>query len=194
MADRATLQAASRTVLGKQVSRLRREGLLPANVYGRAIDSLALQTDLREFSRLARAGALRGMFELRVDGEPSPRYVVLRGLTRKGGTGDPIHVDFYQVDLQRPIQTHVPLRMVGEPPAVRDLAGMLVQSLETVTVRCLPLAIPEAVDVDLSVLNSFSVSITVGDLSTPAGAEIVTDGAIVVASVSPPRIQKDAGE
>lgn len=189
MAVRATLSASPRSVLGKQVKRLRREGLLPANVYGRQIPSLALELDAREFLRTVRTAGVRAMFELRVEGEPEPRYVLIRGLQRKGGTGDPIHVDFYQVDLSRPTQTTVPLRVVGEAPAVRDLAGTLVVAIESVAVKCRPLELPEAIEVDVSRLTSFDATITVGDLVLPPGVELVTDPSVVVATVSPPRLR-----
>lgn len=189
MAVRATLSATPRSVLGKQVKRLRRQGLLPANVYGRQIPSLALELDAREFLRTVRTAGVRAMFELRVAGEPEPRYVVIRGLQRKGGTGDPIHVDFYQVDLSRPIQTSVPLRVVGEAPAVRDLAGTLIVAIESVAVKCRPLDLPEAIEVDVSRLTSFDATITVGELVLPPGVELVTDRSVVVATVSPPRLR-----
>jgi large subunit ribosomal protein L25 len=189
MATRATLTAAPRSILGKQVKRLRQQGLLPANVYGRGLESLALQLDAREFLRTVRAAGVRSMFELKVEGESQPRYVLIRALQRKGGTGDPIHVDFYQVDLNRPILTNVPLRVVGEAPAVRDLAGTLLVAIESVTVRCRPLDLPEAIEVDVSKLASFDATITVGDLTPPPGVEVVTEPSTLVATVSPPRLR-----
>jgi large subunit ribosomal protein L25 len=123
MAERLVIAAAPRTVVGKSVAKLRRNGILPANVYGRGIESRSIEIDAREFGRNVKAAGLRGMFELNVTGETDPRYVIIRGMMRKGGTGDPIHVDFFQVDPTRPIQANVPVRLVGEAPAVRDLAG-----------------------------------------------------------------------
>jgi large subunit ribosomal protein L25 len=184
--------AEPRAVLGKHVAKLRREGLLPANVYGRGIDSMALQLDARDFTRVLKTGAARGMFELKVTGESGPRYVILRALSRKGGTGDPLHADFLQVDLQRPIQTVVPVRLTGESPAVRDLAGSLVQSLEQVTVRCLPLGIPDALEADLGLLTGFGTAINVSDLSPVDGVEVVTDASLTIATANPPRIRRDA--
>ena len=189
MAERAVIQAAPRTVLGKKVKQLRLKGVLPANVYGRAVDSQALELDAREFARNVKATGLRSMFELAIAGEAAPRYVIIRGLTRKGGTGDFSHVDFFQVDPSRPITANVPIRLVGESPAVRDLAGTLLPSLDLVSVRCLPLAIPGAIEVDIAPLKSFEVSLTVGDVHAPEGVEILTDPAVIVATVNPPRIR-----
>ncbi|MBK7124801.1 MAG: 50S ribosomal protein L25 [Dehalococcoidia bacterium] len=189
MAERVVIQAAPRTVLGKKVAQLRRNGRLPANVYGRGIDSQAVDIDAREFARTIKSAGLRAMIQLSVEGESSPRYVILRGLARKGGTGDPIHVDFFQVDPNIPIQANVPLRLTGEAPAVRDLAGTLLPGLDVIAVRCKPLDIPDAITVDLGVLNSFDVSLTVGDIAVPGDVEVLTDPAVVIATVNAPRIR-----
>ena len=189
MAERVTIQAAPRSILGKQVNQLRRQGRLPGNVYGRGIESRAVDVDAREFARTIKSAGLRAMIELSVEGEKTPRYVILRRVERRGGTGDPIHVDFFQVAPNQPIQANVPLRFVGEAPAVRDLAGTLLPSLDVVSVRCLPLAIPDTIPVELAPLKSFDVSLTVGDISAPDGVEILTDPSIVVATVNPPRIR-----
>jgi len=194
MAERAVLQAELRSVLGKKVSSLRRQGVLPGNVYGRGLASVAVQLDNREFQRTVRAAGVRSMFELAIQGEQKPRYVLLRGLDRAGGTGDPIHVDFYQVDLNRPIQTSVPVRLVGEAPAVRDLAGTMLQMTEIVSVQCLPLAIPEAIEADAGRITGFDVTLTVGDLTAPEGVEILADPSIAVATVTPPRLRLEAEE
>ncbi|MBK9544951.1 MAG: 50S ribosomal protein L25 [Dehalococcoidia bacterium] len=189
MAERVVIQATPRTVLGKKVAQLRRNGRLPANVYGRGIDSQAVDIDAREFARTIKSAGLRAMIQLSVEGESSPRYVILRGLARKGGTGDPIHVDFFQVDPNIPIQANVPLRLTGEAPAVRDLAGTLLPGLDVIAVRCKPLDIPDAITVDLGVLNSFDVSLTVGDIAVPGDVEVLTDPAVVIATVNAPRIR-----
>ena len=188
MPDRVTLSATNRTVLGKKVRRLRREGVLPANVYGRGVDSTAIQLDGRDFRRAIRQAGIRSMFELAIEGEPQSRHVLVRGLDREGGTGDPIHVDFYQVDLNNPIQTTIAIRLIGVAPAVTDLGGTLLQNLETVAIRCLPLDIPEAIELDVSSLESFELSLNVGDLNVPAGVEVLVASDIGVATVDAPRL------
>lgn len=189
MAERRTLSASPRTVLGKKVRRLRREGLLPANVYGRGIASTAIQLEGRAFRRVIRQAGVRSMFELAIEGEGEPRHVLVRGLDREGGTGDPIHVDFYQVDLERPIQTTIAIRLVGVAPAVADFGGTLLQNLETVSIRCLPLDIPDAVELDVSALADFDTSLTVGDLKAPERVEVLSAPDIGIATVDAPRLQ-----
>lgn len=191
MPERATIEAAPRTILGKKVKQLRREGIVPGNVYGKGLESVAVQMDLRTFLRTVRTAGVRSMFELKIEGEPAPRYVVLRDLAREGGTGQPTHVDFYQVDLQRPVTTNVGLRLVGEAPAVRDLAGTLRQITDVVTVRCLPLQIPDVLEANVSVMKSFERSLMVSDIEVPEGVEILAEPNAVIATVSPPRIARE---
>ncbi len=189
MADRAVIEAVPRSVLGKKVRHLRREGRLPGNIFGRGLASTAVEVDAREFGHTIKSTGLRHMYELRVAGEKTSRFVIVRGLSRSGGTGEPIHVDFLQVDPERPITATVPLRIVGEAPAVKDLAGTLQQFVDTVSIRCKPLAIPEAIEADAGILKSFTSTITIGSIKPPAGIELLNDPTLVVASVEPPRLQ-----
>lgn len=194
MADRAVIVAAPRTILGKKVKQLRLSGRLPANVYGKGLVSTAIDIDSREFARNIKATGLRSMFELNVDGEGKPRYVIIRAMSRQGGMGEPLHVDFLQVDPNQPIIANAPLHIVGDSPAVLDLAGTLIQSLDIVSVRCLPLAIPDSIPIDAALLKNFESSVTVADAQVPEGVEILTDPSTVVASVVPPRLRLDLGD
>ena len=194
MAERITIPAQPRSITGKKVAVLRRQGRLPANVYGKGLDSLAVELDAREFGRTLKTTSARSLFDLKIEGEAKPRPVVLRGISRRGGTGEPIHIDFYQVDTTRPIHATVSLHLTGESPAVRDLAGTLIQNLESVNIRCYPLSIPEVLEVDAGRLVSFDISLTVADLVPPEGVEILTDPAIVIATVAAPRLRLDVAD
>jgi large subunit ribosomal protein L25 len=194
MPDRVTIAAQPRTIVGKHLQHLRRDGLLPANVYGRGLESRALQVDAREFVRTIRHSGSRALFDLAVEDEPSPRPVVVRQIMRKGGMGEPLHVDFFQVDPRRPIISTVSVRLTGEAPAVRDLAGTLTHTVDSLQVRCYPLAIPEALEADLGKLVSFDVSLTVADLTVPDGVDVLVDPSVVIATVLPPRIRSATAE
>ena len=100
-----------------------------------------------------------------------------------------MHIDFFQVDPEKPIQANVPLRLIGESPAVRDLAGTLLTGIDVVSVRCKPLDIPDNIEVDLSPLKGFDVSLTVGDIKPAGGVEILTDPSVVIATINAPRIR-----
>jgi large subunit ribosomal protein L25 len=189
MAD--TIQVVHRDVFGKKVKRLRNQGVLPGNIYGRGLPSTPIQVDGREFRKVVLDSGIRSMFQVLVEGESEPRHVIIRQLARAGGTGDPIHVDFYQVDLDRPIQTTVAINLIGTAPAVTDLAGTLLQHLETVQVRCLPLDIPNSFEVDVSGLETFEDSIKILDVVFPDGVEILTSEDMSIAGVQPPRVLEE---
>ncbi len=189
MADRVVIAAKPRVVIGKKVALLRRAGILPANVFGKGLESVALELDARDFGRTVKGANVRHLFDLQVEGEPKPRPVVIRAMMRKGGTGEPTHIDFYQVDITRPINATVPLVLTGTAPAVHDLAGVLFQALDTIHIRCLPLAIPEAIYADAGKLVSFDVTVTVADVVPVPDVELLPDPSVVIASVAPPRIR-----
>ena len=189
MAD--PIQVAHRDVFGKKVKRLRNQGVLPGNIYGRGLPSTPIQVDSREFRKVVLDSGIRSMFQVLVEGESEPRHVLIRQLARSGGTGDPIHVDFYQVDLDRPIQTTVAINLVGTAPAVTDLSGTLLQHLETVQVRCLPLDIPNSFEVDVSGLETFEDTIKILDVVFPDGVEVLTSKDMSIAGVQPPRVLEE---
>lgn len=193
MQTRTALTAAPRTILGKRVKLLRAEGILPGNIYGRGFESVAIQVQSQEFVRTVRAAGIRSMFELTVDGEKEPRLVLIRGLDRHLGMGEPIHVDFFQVDLERRLQTSVRILLVGQSAAVTDLGGTLLHGVESLLVRCLPLDIPEMIEVDISILQDFESSVTVGDLDLPGNVEVQLDDSVMVATVNAPRLSADEG-
>lgn len=190
----ATIVVQPRSVIGKKVKTLRREGILPGNIYGKGLESKAVQMDGREFVRIARASGVRSMFKLSVEGESEPRYVFIRGLMREGGMGAPRHVDFHQVELSKPVDASIPLVFTGESSAVRDLAGTLMQHAHFVTIRTLPLELPEQIEVDLGVLTGFDVSLTAADIKLPGTAELVDAPDTLIARVTPPRLRIEGAE
>lgn len=193
MAERVSIPARKREVLGKKVRHLRRDGRLPANIFGKGLESVAIELDAHGFGNVLKHAGARPLFDVAVEGEPSPRPVVIRSISRHGGTGPIQHVDFYQVDTRNPIFTTVPIRFIGEAPAVRDLAGTLSTQIETVSIRCLPLEIPDAIEVDLGRIVGFDVILTVADLVVPAGVEVVTDPTVPVATAIAPRLRLGGG-
>ena len=159
--DKIELSAAKRAVLGKKVRALRWQGITPANIYGHGIDSTA---------------------------EKSPRMVIIKGIQRHPLTQDLVHADLYQVKMKEKMKAEVPLAFIGEAPAVKDLDGILLQSLSTIEVECLPADIPHSIEIDLSVLRNFDQSIHVGDLKIPDGVSLLTDQDRTVVAITRRRI------
>jgi large subunit ribosomal protein L25 len=183
MADLA-LKVRPRTVLGKKVKRLRRAGVTPANVYGHNVPSLAVEADAHDLQLLLRRAGHTGLVQLTVEGEAAPRPVLVRDYVRRATNDDLLHVDFFQVSMREKLSVTVPLRFVGEAPAVEQFDAVVVNALDAVSVQCLPADIPDHIEVDISSLVDTTSTIFVRDLRVPDRVEILTDGDLPVASVT----------
>lgn len=190
----AALQVDPRSTRGKKLKALRREGVLPANIYGRGIDSVAVQAPKHAVQQLLRTTGRNVVIDLHVNGEGKPRPVLLRSLARNPVTGDVLHLDFQQVSLTEKMHADVPLVLVGEPPAVSVFGGILLQSLDHLVMLALPDDLPSLIEVDVSNLTELESSIHVRDLTLPPNVEVVTDIEQVVAKVAAPRVAEKEEE
>jgi large subunit ribosomal protein L25 len=190
MADRMKLELEPRTVTGKKVGRLRRDGLLPATVYGKGVGPFTVQLDARTFGDTYRRAGRTGLIDLTIPGQ-SGVSVFIHALQRHPVTRAIQHVDFLAVDLRVEVTVDVPLHIVGEPEIVRRGDAVLNQPLTSLAVHALPADIPSFVEVDLSGLDSFDKSIHVSDITLPTNGTIVTPADELVASLTPARVEQE---
>ena len=189
------LSVSPRTVVGKKVAALRRGGVTPANIYGRNLESKAIQVDEAVFKHLLRSTGRNVVIDLRVEGEESPRPVMLRAVQRDPVTSRILHVDFYQVSLTQKMRAEVPIVVVGTAPAVAEFGGILLQSLDSILVEALPGDIPGHVEVDVSGLERIDDGLHVRELPIdPLKVHVMTDPELVVAKVAAPRLVAEAEE
>ena len=177
--DQIELEVQSRSVVGKKVKYLRREGVVPCVVYGRA-DPMNIQGPELEVAR-AIAGAGGQLITLRVEGEDEGRMVLAREVQRDVISGQLLHADFLEVDITVRIQVAVPLVLSGEPSLVEANEAVLLQALSEVEVECLPTDILQSIEVDVSGLEDFSDAIYVRDLQLPDTVELLTPGDEMIA-------------
>jgi large subunit ribosomal protein L25 len=194
MADQTELQVEPRTVLGKQVKRLRREGVLPANIYGHNVESTPVQMPSHDFIRLVKQVGRTSLINLQVEGERRPRPVVIKDMARKPATGEVLHVDFFQVSLKEKMHVDIPVHLTGVSRAVSDFNGVLEHFLNTITVECLPGDIPNQIEGDLGRLEDLGDSLHVRDLVVPENVTVLMDPDVVVARVSAPRVAQEMAE
>lgn len=187
------LKVTPREVLGKKVKALRRGGITPANIYGNKIDSVAVQVPTVDLMHVLKTAGRNDIVYIRLDGE-EPRPTFVHGVQRNPLNDAILHVDFLQIDLTKKIKIDVPLHLEGMPRAVDTYQGILVQSLDHVTVEALPIAVPSFIEVDVSGLEEIDSAIHVSDLSLPEGVEMVTDPEMLVAKVAPPAVEKTVEE
>lgn len=188
MPDRPKLAASRRTVTGKAVSRLRRDGHLPAVVYGHGTESESLTVDTHDFEVLRRHTAATTLIDLSVEGGKS-RPVLVHGVQVHPVSRRPLHVDLFAVRMTEELTVEVPLVGTGYAPAA-DAGGTLVHLIATVKVRALPANLPESLSYDLSPLISYDESVTVADLVVPDGVTVQAEPTEVLARVLPPRVEE----
>ena len=188
MADQASLQVAPRNVLRKHVKRLRREGIIPANIYGRHQPSQPLQVDSHTFERFLAGHHLTRVVNLQVDNSDGvPLNALVRHISRSPRTGKVLHVDFLRVSMSELITVRVPVRLVGEAPAVKVEGGVLLHLLDTIEVEALPADLPDSLELDISELKEIDAALHVRDIVVPAKVKLLSDPDEQVVKVIAPR-------
>jgi large subunit ribosomal protein L25 len=189
MAEQITLAAERRTVLGKKVRALRRDGIIPANLYGRGRQSVALQLEAHAIQRLLETHGGSRVLRLRVDG--TDENAVIRRVQREPATGRLFHIDFLHIKMTEKMRARVPLRLVGEAPAARQLGGILLHLVDALEVECLPRDLPEALELDVTGLEELDASLQARDVPLPHGVTLLSDPAETVARMTPPRMVEE---
>jgi large subunit ribosomal protein L25 len=187
---RPKLAATSRSVTGKKVAYLRRDGQLPAVVFGRGIDSDSVQIDAHEFEQLRRHAGPNTLIDLSVDGGTA-KPVLVHGVQSHRVNRRPLHVDLFVVRMTEKLTVDVPLVSEGESNAVENAGGTLLHVLENVRVSALPDHLPQSIHYSIESLRTFDDQIHVRDLTIPGDATLLTDLDEVVAKVLPPRVEEE---
>ncbi len=182
------MTAVPREAVGSSAARkLRRAGQVPAVLYDSARNSRPLALDGREAARLAGVAAGH-LVQLKLEGATQP--VLVKEVQVDPISGELLHVDFHAVSLDRPVETEVPVVVVGEERREKD-GGVLTHYLHHLRVRCLPTRIPDRVEVDVSALK-VGQAVRVGDLRLPEGVEVQDDAEELVVAIAEPVKPEDA--
>lgn len=189
--DQQVLKAEVRKEVGRKVKKLRKEGILPANVYGKKIKSLAIQVNLKNFDGVYKKIGETGLLNLVVEGgrEKKEEKPVLVSNVQKDPVSDlPIHVDFHQVDLKEKVEADVPVELTGESPVERQGIGTVVQYIDEVAVEALPTDLPDKFIIDTSLLIEVDQAFYVKDLKVDkARVDVKVDADTILVKVEPPQ-------
>lgn len=177
---RHKLAVEKRKILGKQIKKLRREGILPGNIFGKNIKSTSVQVLLKDFGPVYKDAGSTGLVDLELDGKIIP--VLIQDL-QTDYKNNALHANFYQVNLKEKVKSAIPLEIVGEPKAVTEKIGLLMNILSEVEVEALPEDLPENIEVNVEHLALVDDQITVADLKVPTGVEVLTDATQVVSKI-----------
>ncbi|MDZ7779311.1 MAG: 50S ribosomal protein L25 [Gemmatimonadota bacterium] len=182
------LSAERRDETGKKVARkLRQNGKIPAVLYGREMDALHLAVDGHEAELLFYSIPVDNtIIELKVEGEKETFQTLVREIQTHPYRDDLVHVDFLRIQAGVMVDVNVPLHLVGEPYGVRENGGVLEQTIHDLPIKCIPSAIPESIELDVTELDLHDV-LHVSDLKVGEGVEIQLPAERTVCSVAVPR-------
>lgn len=157
------LVANTRTIFGRKTKQLRKKGLVPANIFGKKMKSLAIELESRVLLDTMRQAGETGLIHLKIKGDDKAHPVLVSGYAQDPVTDQMLHVDFHEVDLKQKTTATVPLKAVGESEAVKS--GMvLVMFKNELDVEALPTDLPDVIEVDISGLTEVGATILAKDL------------------------------
>ena len=180
MTNNISVKAQIREESGKKVKTLRKEGKVPAVVYGKKIKAQNLWVNALDFRRVYEKAGENTLIDLEI-GEGKKMSVLIYDTQVDPLVGNFSHVDFFQVRMDEEIETEIPLEFVGEAPAVKNLGGILVTGIDEVPIRCLPGNMPSEFKINLSVLETFEV-------------EFLVDAETIIASIAAPRSEEELAD
>ena len=187
MADELILMAEPRTVHGKKVKRLRREGLVPGVVYGPVIDNtISVSVERLGFEKFYMQHGHSTIFKLQWDG--GEETVLIREVQVDPVRQDPLHIDFFAPNLRVKLRASVPVVLVNASP---DMAGILNTIYTEVEVEALPMDLPHQVEADISTLTEVGDHVRVGELMMPDGVELITDPEETIATVVAEAVEEE---
>lgn len=180
-----------RTALGRKVKSLRTEGILPGVVYGpKRKTSLPIAMEISKFMTLWKEAGETTMIDLSI-GDEKPRKALIHAVELDPVKHTPIHVDFYELDTEKPLVLAIPLRFTGEAPAEKALGGTVLKQLHEIEIEALPANLPHDIEVSLDGLKTFDDRITVGDIALPEGVVATAEPDVIVAIAEAPRTQEE---
>lgn len=185
-----SLKVEKREVLGKKIKKLRRDGILPANIYGKDIKSASIQVPYSDFNKVFKEAGETGVVDVTLGGTAIPTLI---HNIHKDSFGNVLHADFFKVNLKEKVKATIPLNFVGEPKAVTDKIGLLMPIHSEVEIEALPTELPESFEVNVENLAEIDQQLTVGDIKTPEGVTILTDPIQVIVKIGE-LVSKEAEE
>ncbi len=188
--DKVLLKAKIRDIFGRKTKKERKAGMTPAVVYGKGFPSQSLWVDTMELGKLLKKAGESTIIELDLSGKEK-HDVVINEIQKDPVRGDFLHIDFFKVRMDEKIEKEIRLEFVGESPAVKEMGGILVKSLDELPIKCFPADLPSEIEVDISVLKTFEDRISVSDLPLSDKIEVMIDLETAVATVDEPRSQEE---
>ncbi len=185
-----TLSATKRTVTGKHVKTLRRTGQIPGVLYGHGVAPLSVTVQRVELGATYREAGESALVDFVVEGA-TPVKVLIKDVQLHPLRSTIEHVDFHQIRMDEKLITEIPLKFIGESPAVKSLGGTLIRNIVHLKVECLPQDLVHEIIVDISSLTEFNKGLEVKDLVIPKGLKVMAPADEMVVLVAAPRTEAE---
>jgi len=185
--ERLELEVSKREITGKKVRFLRREGIIPASLYGHGTDPTALQVDAKRLKQMLAEAGKTDLISLKFTDSKTTRKVLVREVQQNHLTDELLHVDFYHVKMTERISAEVPLVFIGEAPALKVRNVSLLRLIDSLTVEALPDALPHSLEVDLSTLEQTDQAVYVKDIHLGDGVTLLGDPEQMIVKVTEAR-------
>lgn len=192
--EKLAIHATTRKVLGKKVKTLRNTDITPIHVFGRGIESLALQAETPAMEKLLKQAGSTHLIALAVDKHKEPHNVMISNVQRNSISGRLIHVDFHEIQMGELITVSIPLRFVGDSPAAKSKSVSLLRNTSSIRVQCLPANIPLNIPVDITHLADVGDSVFVKELKIPKDVTVLEEPEELVIRVYRPRVEVEVVE
>lgn len=184
------LNSKTREITGGKVKKFRKEGLIPAVVYGHKLKPKNLWVNFLEFEKVYGKAGESTIIELDID-EKNKSNVLIHDIQKDPVSDKFSHIDFFQVKMDEKIEADIPLEFVGEAPAVKEMGGILLKNISEIKVSCLPADLPSKIEIDISVLKTFDDHIKIKDLKISEKVKVLLDGETAIAGVTPQRTEEE---
>lgn len=188
--EKIKLNAQLRNLIGKKVKQLRNRGNLPVALYGQGKPTENLTVSAKDFIKVYQKAGRSSLIDLTIE-EKNPIKIIIKEIQSHPISDDIIHADLYKIKMDEEITAEIPLKFLGEAPAVKELEGNLITNKDTVEVKCLPGDLIHEIEVDISKLITFDDVIYIKDLIIPENIKVVDDPEEIVVSVTPPRSEEE---
>ena len=187
-----SLKVSARETLRKKVRALRRSGLIPLNLYGLGMPSRALQGDTPTVTTAVGQVGHHLPLVLEMPEGGATELVLVREIQRDPLTNNLIHVDFQRINVSEKTTGNIPLVLLGEAPAIRAHGGLLNQTIQYLSVECLPMDMPERIEIDITSLEKLDQSIRVSDIAIGENITILSAPDDLIVRINAPRVTQQA--
>lgn len=184
------LNVLTRSEKNNKVKKIRIDGFIPAVIYGPGAVSRSLKVESYNFERVFNVAGETNLIDLTINDEQAIK-VIIKDIQREGIKNDIIHVDFYQIDMNKKISAEIPFNFINESRAVQELGGTIIKNMDSAGIECLPGDLIDHIDIDLSRLEGFGDVVRIADLALPPAITITSkQDEIIISAIEPRKVEE----